>query len=452
MSPAKQPSVRLWLAIDYLLAAGAYTAAVWLSMDVEVSLFLLYEGGLASIALIALTIVAASSAYGLYNFSRLRSRVVLAFDLMAVIGFAFLLQAVIHYLDPYFAAPLPVVLSGSALTLVAMFGWRLLVLRSFGPEKVLMTGATAMNRRIAAEIAAQPHRGITVAGFLDDAVPRGSVLDGVAVLGAVRDLSRVYREIEPHRVVIDCEGGEDRLDPALVRDILSGGLSVEKPAVLYETLFGRIPAAHIHSAAPFLGRELAPRPGLVAIQAVYNNVAGLAALVALGPAIALIAILIKITSPGPVFETRRVTGWNLIPFTLLRFRCASAGDGEAGAKLTRLGGWLKALRLDGLPQLWNIARGEMSLAGPRPVPVECAEALIESLPCYRLRFAVKPGLTGWSRLHMPPGVTDAAAELEFDLYYVKHLSVALDCYILLHAFQSVFQRPGTESAAAAWRG
>jgi lipopolysaccharide/colanic/teichoic acid biosynthesis glycosyltransferase len=144
------------------------------------------------------------------------------------------------------------------------------------------------------------------------------------------------------------------------------------------------------------------------------------------PLIAAAAVLVKATSPGPVFERERVVGWNLIPFTLLRFRCSGT---------TRTGRWLRRLRLDGLPRLWHVAQGEMSLAGPRPAPAEAAENLLDSLSCYRLRFAVKPGMTGWSQIHVHPGA-DPAAELEYDLYYVKHLSMALDCHILLNAFRS----------------
>ena len=446
MSRAKELPVRFWVGVDYLLAAAAFTLAARVSMDVELDLFLLYEGGLASIALIAITIVGAASVYGLYTFSRFRSRVVLFFDLTAVIGFAFLLQAVIHYIDRDFAAPLPVVLIGSAFAQLAMFAWRLLAVRSFGPERVLMAGATPMNRRIAAAIAAHPRGGMAVAGFLDDELPRHAVLDGVPVLGAVCDLPRVYGELAPHRVVIDCEGAEDRLDPALVKHIVAGGLVVEKPAALYEALFGRMPAAQLQAASPFLGRELAPRPALVAMQAVYNNVIGLAALVAAAPLMAVLAMAIKLTSAGPVLVKRRALGWNLIPFTLLDFRCADSGGAP-----TRLGSWLRRLRLDRLPRMWNVVRGEMSLAGPRPALAADAEALMDSLPCYRLRFTVKPGVAGWSRIHMRPGDGDAA-ELEYDLYYVKHLSVALDCSILLSTLEAIFSRSGEGAAAAARHG
>lgn len=441
----KDSPARLWLAVDFAVAASAYTAAAWLTSDVDLGLFLLYEGGLASIALIAFTVVAATAFQGLYAAPRLRSRVLLAFDLTAVIGVAFLLQAVIHYLDRNLAAPLGVMLPGSALALAGMFAWRLAAIRSFGPERILLAGVTPLNRGIAAQLALQPRRGMTVIGYLDDSVPRPAAVDGVAVLGGFADLPRVWKEVGPHRVIIDHEGQEDRLDPALVRWILAGGLIVEKPAALYESLFGRVLPAVVRSSAAFLGKELAPGPAVVAMQAVYNNVAGLVALVAATPLMALVAALLKIAGPGPAMERCEVMGWNLIPFTLLRFRCPRTAAGEP----TRLGAVLRRLRLDGLPQLWNIVRGEISLAGPRPEPAEKAQALVESLPCYRLRFAVKPGITGWTQIHTGGRALDTAEQLEYDLYYVKHLSAALDCYILLNAFKGLFRgerpaaRPGT---------
>jgi lipopolysaccharide/colanic/teichoic acid biosynthesis glycosyltransferase len=436
MPRLKDSPARLWFAVDCVLAAAAYVAAAYLYVEVDLSLFLLYEGGLTSIALIAAAIVLGSSVQGLYSAPRLRSRVALVFDLTAVIGFAFVLQAVIHYVDRNLALPLPVMLTGSALAFLALFAWRLLFLGSFEPERILLVGATALNRKIAAQLVASPWRGMAAIGYLDDAAAPGAVLDGVAVLGSVRDLPQVWKDREPHRVVIDQEGGDGPLDPALVKHIVTRGLLVQKPNVLYETLFGRILAVQIQSSAAFLGGELAPSPARLAMQAIYNNVIGLAALVAAAPLMAVIAVLVKATSPGPVFEKRRVVGWNLIPFTLLRFRSDGTG---------RIGRWFRGLRLDGLPQLWNVARGEMSLAGPRPAPAEAAENLLDTLPCYRLRFAVKPGITGWSQIYMPPGA-DAATELEYDLYYVKHLSMALDCYILLNVFRP--SRGADEAEAA----
>lgn len=436
MPHVKHAPVRLrFAALDFVLAAAAYLLAAWVWEDVGVSVYLLYEGGAASIALIALSIVAAGSFQGVYAILRQRSRIALALDLTAVMGAAFLLQAVIHYVHRDLAAPLPIMLTGSVFAIAALFAWRLVLLRSFGVERILLVGSSPLNRQIAACIASRPECGMRVVGYLDDGLPRHSLLDGVSVAGGIEDLLQLRQDLDAHRVVIDLEGAEQRLPAALVKRIVAAGLMLEKPTVLYEALFGRILACRIQPSAAFLDGELGFTPTRAAAQSVYTNVLALAALTAAAPLIALIAVLEKLTSREPVFETRRIAGWNLIPFTLLRFRCR-----DSSGRFTLLGRSLRRLHLDALPQLWNVLRGEMALVGPRPVPAETAAALLDVLPCYRLRFAIKPGMVGWSRIHMQSGSGDPAIELEYDLYYVKHLSMALDCYIVWSTVRSLFQR------------
>jgi lipopolysaccharide/colanic/teichoic acid biosynthesis glycosyltransferase len=130
---------------------------------------------------------------------------------------------------------------------------------------------------------------------------------------------------------------------------------------------------------------------------------------------------------------------NLVPFTLYRFRGRRA-DGQP----TRVGAWLRRLHLDGLPQLLNVIRGEMSLVGPRPHHPEFIPVLMEQMPYYGQRHAVRPGILGWSQLNCDYGrrLRDARESLEYDLYYIKHMSPALDAYIVLHSLMEVPFREG----------
>jgi lipopolysaccharide/colanic/teichoic acid biosynthesis glycosyltransferase len=195
----------------------------------------------------------------------------------------------------------------------------------------------------------------------------------------------------------------------------------------------------------------------------------LVALVALSPLLAVIAIAIKLDSPGPVlFAHKRVSAHGR-PFTLLKFRTMQDGrarrsewEGDNRDLVTRVGKWLRRFRLDELPQFVNILRGEMNLVGPRPHPVSNLELLTlvarnlneltgAAFGCYALRLIVPPGLTGWAqvRYRYANNLDEEIEKLRYDLYYVKHMSPWLDLRILLETGRALLRGPGAGDAAGA---
>jgi lipopolysaccharide/colanic/teichoic acid biosynthesis glycosyltransferase len=177
---------------------------------------------------------------------------------------------------------------------------------------------------------------------------------------------------------------------------------------------------------------------------------GVAALIVLSP---FIALAIVIDSGAPVFYRQRRVGRGGSLFTVTKFRTMKTDaerPGEArwadsdDPRTTRVGRWLRRTRLDELPQFVNILRGEMSLVGPRPERSEFIASLQSAIPFYRARLMVPPGLTGWAQVNLPYGdsVDAARAKLEYDLYYVKHRSVAFDLAIMLRTFGIVARLGG----------
>jgi lipopolysaccharide/colanic/teichoic acid biosynthesis glycosyltransferase len=169
----------------------------------------------------------------------------------------------------------------------------------------------------------------------------------------------------------------------------------------------------------------------------------------------LVAILVKLTSPGPVFYKQTRMGVDDVPFTVMKFRSmrtdAEAKTGAVWAtrndpRVTPLGKWLRKLRLDELPQLFNVLKGDMSMVGPRPERPEFTRLLEEKIPFYRQRTCVKPGLTGWAQINHKYGDTieDTIAKLEYDLYYIKNLSFALDMYIIFSTVKIVVLGRGAQ--------
>ena len=423
--------------VDFIVAAAGYLAVVYATFEIDPGIYLLYEGGLGAIAFTSLTIVAGIYFQELYPAVRLASRVGLAVQLSRALGIAFLVQAVIGYADRAMGLQLPVMLAGSAFALAGLFAWRLLYYRVArgwaGAERILLAGATPLMREIAARIHSLPRGGMTVIGYLDDDVPAGTLLEGAPVLGPMERLDEICKELNPNRVFADFDG-DRKIRSGLIKRIVAAGFAIEKASVLYELLFRRVCTARLEPSTVLFAGEFVPMPARMAAQSVCNNLLALAGILLLGPVMLLVALLIKITSGGPVREFEQVAGWKLIPFTLSRFRCTKA---------TPLGRVLRRLRLDALPQLINVLRGELAFLGPRPVADDRVAGVLDSLPYYRLRFSVKPGLIGWSQINLSPA--DPSAELEYDLYYVKHLSLALDCYILLHALPRLFRTRRSET-------
>ena len=180
---------------------------------------------------------------------------------------------------------------------------------------------------------------------------------------------------------------------------------------------------------------------------------GLGLLLLTLPLMAVTALLIKLDSPGPVFYRQLRAGQFGTPFTLFKFRSMSV-DAEAGGqprwaqqqdpRVTRVGSIIRLLRIDELPQLLNVLRGEMSMVGPRPERPHFVEQLAQIIPFYHERSYVAPGITGWAQVNFPYGasVEDAREKLAYDLYYVKNRNLLLDLLILFGTVRVILFREG----------
>ena len=217
----------------------------------------------------------------------------------------------------------------------------------------------------------------------------------------------------------------------------------------YETHWRRVPAHAIDPIWPLqMGFHLARNSPFAQFKRVLDILFSATALVLLSPLLVLLAVATWSDSGRPALFRQPRRGRNNRPFTILKCRTmhvrppAPSGTTlledelytRAGDKrITRLGGWLRKLRLDELPQLWNVLKGDMSLIGPRAEWDLCAERYERNVPSYHLRHLVKPGITGWAQVNYPYGESEADAlqKLKYDLYYIRHYSLKLDAMIVL---------------------
>lgn len=190
----------------------------------------------------------------------------------------------------------------------------------------------------------------------------------------------------------------------------------------------------------------------VRVKRAFDVITAFALLILTSPIMLLTALLIKLTSRGPIFFSQTRVGIEGKPFTLYKFRTMKNGAEDGGAqwacdndsRILPVGHFLRKTRIDELPQCWNILRGEMSIVGPRPERPEFTSMLAEQIPYYDLRNVIKPGLTGWAQVCYPYGASteDALRKLQYDLYYIKNYSLLLDLNILLRTVLVTLRRGG----------
>jgi len=224
------------------------------------------------------------------------------------------------------------------------------------------------------------------------------------------------------------------------------GIHFEEAAMTFEATFGRVLTRQLRLSRLIFSSELGPRKRSMLLHSLYSIPLAFLFIVLFAPVMLLVAILVKLTSPGPVLHRQLRVGLNDSTFTVYKFRSmyanAEAATGAVWARkddprVTPLGKWLRRLRLDEFPQFFNVLRGEMSLVGPRPERPEFVKALSEQIPYYSYRHCVKPGITGWAQINYKYGDTlqDAIMKLEYDLYYIKNLAVSLDTFIIFHTLK-----------------
>jgi exopolysaccharide biosynthesis polyprenyl glycosylphosphotransferase len=188
------------------------------------------------------------------------------------------------------------------------------------------------------------------------------------------------------------------------------------------------------------------------VQRFFDLIVSSLLLVITSPVMLLTAIAVRLESPGPALYRQERVGLYGASFQVVKFRsmCQDAEkDGavwaaENDSRITRCGAFIRKVRIDELPQLWNVLKGEMSLVGPRPERPMFVEELVKLIPFYGMRHDVKPGVTGWAQVNYPYGssVEDALHKLEYDLYYVKHMSLALDAVVIFRTVKTVLLQSG----------
>ncbi len=343
------------------------------------------------------------------------------------------------------------------LSLFLIFGWRTFYSRILEKmeDRILILGTQDVARLVAHEVLKRKGLGMKVVGFLDEDASRlGQSLINPKIIGTYDQLQAVLSKERVDKVVIAALERRGRLP---IREILGAraqGVEFIEGTRFYEQISGKV---FLEDAKPsgFIYAEGLNKSGLTRwTKRLTGIVVSSAILILTLPFMILLGILIKLDSRGPIFFRQERVGEEGKPFMLIKFRSmrqdAEALSGPVWAveddpRVTRIGRIMRKLRLDELPQIFNVLKGEMSFVGPRPERPFFVSQLSEQIPFYSLRFAVKPGVTGWAQIRYPYGasVEDAREKLRYDLYYIKNMSLLFDLSIIFQTVKIVlFGRGG----------
>jgi sugar transferase (PEP-CTERM system associated) len=267
-------------------------------------------------------------------------------------------------------------------------------------------------------------------------------------VGRLDSLLELVATKQIKRVVVALQDRRSTLPVRQLLDLRLKGLQVDDGGSLLERISGKIEVDQLHPSWLIFSEGFRLHPRVLVIQRLMGIVASVLLLLLMLPIIPLVALAVKLTSPGPVFYRQKRVGKNGVVFNCYKFRTMRA-DAEADSgptwasdsdpRITAVGHFLRIVRLDEIPQLWNVLRGDMNFVGPRPERPEFETPLAKEIPYYYLRRVIRPGITGWAQINCGYGasVEQSKEKMRYDLYYTKNMSLTLDLLIIFQTIKTV---------------
>ncbi len=406
--------------------------------------------------------------FSLYDISKPRLRRELLTDLFQAVGTVVLVFGLIFMLRPtlllgYLEMTDPrgttrygngVPLIAMMLALSLMIFWRLgihwIMRHPRLGERLLIVGTDQLARDVALEAMLRPDLGYKVVGFVTESPERPTNrLLTPPVLGNVRDLYQLVEQHSIDRVIVALEDRRGHLPvDQLLKIRLEGRAVIEEGTSLYEKLTGKISVQMLRPSWLIFSGGGKRTTFWNSLRRLFNLVLATVGLLLTWPLMILTAIAIKLDSKGPVFYVQERVGRHGQFFRIIKFRSMAVdaeGDGRPqwaqadDPRVTRVGRFIRKTRIDEIPQFINVLRGEMSFVGPRAERLYFVDQLAQEIPYYSQRHLVEPGLTGWAQVNYGYGssVEDAIQKLQYDLYYIKNVSLLFDLWIILKSIRIV---------------
>jgi sugar transferase (PEP-CTERM system associated) len=365
----------------------------------------------------------------------------------------FFSSAIISYSFPYWYIGRGLVLLSAIQIFIYIFIWRTAfdkLLFKAKPKVILILGAGRAGHYIGESI--RSNSSFEVVGFLDDDPEKhGKDVLGIPIIGRTKDIVHMVEEKKANIVVVAITHEKKS---ELLRSLLAvklKGVEIYDVPKIYEEITGKLPVAHLRDGwIVFASFSAMGRSIYIHAKRACDVFLALLGLILSAPIAIFTVILIKLTSPGRVFFSQKRVGLDEKIFMIYKFRSMVFNAENNGAvfaqindsRVTPVGAFIRKSRIDEIPQLWNILKGDMSFVGPRPERPEFVVGFKEKIPYYSLRHIVKPGLTGWAQVCWRYGASeeDALEKLKYDMYYLKNISFLLDLQIILKTINVVIFR------------
>jgi sugar transferase (PEP-CTERM system associated) len=447
------------LLFEALLVGGSFLlATTCLSLagpDGTVVLFntLIYENGLLKIACITALTLLLTYYFDLYGPRRISESWEIYFRLLLVLSFlSFVLAGLVYFLPELDIGPFVLVAGVSILSFfLVLWRWayeRIIALPMFR-ERVYVLGSGARARTVVEMLRNNRDAGMEVVAWRDDGEVQGSRDRFAAEL-------RAFRIERPgiDRVIVAME---DRREKMPVRELLElriRGVLIENSSTLLERLSGKLPLDGLNPSALIFTEGFRMSAIHQLLRRLLSLSVSVIALAICLPFLPFIVLAVRLSSPGPIFFSQMRVGQRGHPFLVYKFRSMRQDAEAKGAvwatkddpRVTPIGRFMRSTRLDEIPQLWNVLRGEMAFVGPRPERPEFVEWLSKEIPFYDLRHMIRPGITGWAQVRYRYGASleETKRKLEYDLYYVKNHSIGLDLLIMFETIKTILLRRGSQ--------
>ncbi len=437
--------------VSLVCASLLLVAAYLLGPDAYIGL--IYEYGLLKIALVASLTILLSYYFDLYEPRRIPERWEIYFRLLLVLSTLAFALGVLVFVLPDFTIGHNVLSAGVLVLSIVLVLWRRadewIVNSRFLRQRVYILGCGDKARAIVRMLETRRDAGFHVVGW------SGEHCKAETAATLETDLRALGEQPFPvKRIIVALEDRRGVMPIGELLNLRVAGVLIDQATAIEERLLGIIPLDGLSPGAILFSPGFRVRATQQVVRRFLSILVAFIGILLCTPVIPFIALAVRLSSPGPILFRQVRVGYRGRLFTTLKFRTMRADAEATGAvwatsgdpRITPLGRFMRNTRLDEIPQMWNVLRGDMAFVGPRPERPEFVQWLCKEIPYYDLRHMIRPGLTGWAQVRYKYGASleETKRKLEYDLYYLKHLSIGLDLLIMFETIKTIVLRRGAQ--------
>jgi sugar transferase (PEP-CTERM system associated) len=441
------------LLCEVLIVGGSFLLATAYLVGPDTYIALVYENGILKIAGIAILTLLLSYYFDLYEPQRISGRWEIYFRLLLVVSVLSFILAGLVYFFPEIDIGSNVFVAGVSILAIVFVIWRSayewIIGLSIFRERVYVLGSGARARTLIETLRTRRDAGMEVVEGEVERTFSGQLERYAADL---RAFCKPKASIE--RVVVAMEDRRGSMPVRELLDLRLKGVVIEDANSLIERLLGKLPLEGLNPSNLIFTDGFNVSASQQIVRRLISITVSFIGLAICLPFLPFIILAVRLSSPGPIFFSQTRVGLRGRHFTVLKFRTMRQDAETQGAvwaikndtRVTPLGRFMRTTRLDEIPQLWNVLRGDMAFVGPRPERPEFVQWLTSEIPYYELRHIIRPGITGWAQVRYQYGASleETKRKLEYDLYYIKHLSVGLDLLIIFETVKTIILRRGAQ--------